>query len=298
MNEYVTQLPPNVILWDGTGQGRHYLSMLDTHTRNRRSEMEERIPRVAVCAAFYAGAEVVSFVAAFPYRVEFVATCRKDNSPYEERIADICQSHNIDCLRKINVNHSSFINILKEREIDIVLLAWWPDIVKDDAINAAKLGWINVHPSLLPYNRGKHPYFWSVVEQTPFGCSLHFIDRNIDTGDILFQKEIEVSITDTGDTLYAKSVNACIQLFRDYYPRIVKLDFKRMKQDNSIATFHVSSEIEEVSRIDMKKEYLASDLINILRARTFKTGPSAYFFLDNKKYYLRVNIEEAHNDGK
>jgi len=260
--------------------------------------MENRNPRIAICAAFYAGAEVVSFVSTYPYSVEFIATCHNDNSLYEERIAEICQSHNIDCLRKINVNHSSFINTLIEREIDIVLLAWWPDIIKEDAISAARLGWINMHPSLLPYNRGKHPYFWSIVEHTPFGCSLHFIDRNIDTGDILFQSEIQVLITDTAETLYKKSVDTCIQLLRDSYPRIVKLDFERQKQDDSIATFHMASDIEKITRIDMQKDYRALELINIIRARTFNNGPSAYFTLDDKKYYLRINIEEVSDNEK
>ena len=49
---------------------------------------------------------------------------------------------------------------------------------------------INMHISLLPYNRGADPNFWSFIEGTPKGVTIHYLDEVVDTGDIIIQKEI------------------------------------------------------------------------------------------------------------
>ena len=46
---------------------------------------------------------------------------------------------------------------------------------------------INLHIYFLPFNRGAHPNFWSFIENTPSGVSIHKIDKGIDTGDIINQ---------------------------------------------------------------------------------------------------------------
>lgn len=253
----------------------------------------DRTPRIALCAAFSPGFEVASFVASYPYPIEFVATCVNDASGYESRIALVSEEKGIPLLRKINANSDEFIEELKQRKIDIVLLAWWPAIITQKALNAVTVGWLNMHPSLLPYGRGKHGYYWSIVEGTPFGVTLHFIDHGIDTGDIVFQRELTVGIEDTGEQLYHKGVREVISLFKEVYRKIITLDFERRKQDDAVATAHHSSEIEAHSGIVLNKEYRAGDLINIIRGRTFMDGPSAFFFVNGKKYLIRSMIEEA-----
>ena len=49
---------------------------------------------------------------------------------------------------------------------------------------------INLHLSYLPYNKGSHPNYWSFVENTPSGVTIHEITRRVDQGPILFQKKI------------------------------------------------------------------------------------------------------------
>ena len=44
--------------------------------------------------------------------------------------------------------------------------------------------------SFLPYNRGSHPNFWSFIDDTPKGITIHEIDEGADTGNIVFQKKI------------------------------------------------------------------------------------------------------------
>ena len=72
---------------------------------------------------------------------------------------------------------------------------------------------INLHPSLLPWNKGYHSNFWSIYENTPKGVSIHLIDDGIDTGDIVAQSELTYFDEDTLRTTYKKLRASMVNLF-------------------------------------------------------------------------------------
>ena len=116
----------------------------------------------------------------------------------------------------------------------------------------------------------------AIVEQCPFGVTLHFVDRGVDTGDIICQKEIPYNWTDNGKTLYFKAIKKEItKLFKDNYPKFRKFIFKRKSQKESHGSFHKAIEIEEASKIELDSKYTARELLNLLRARTFHGHPDA-----------------------
>lgn len=178
-------------------------------------------------------------------------------------------------------------------EVDLGILAWWPHIIKKELIEYPKHGFINTHPSYLPYNRGKHYNFWALAEQTPFGVTLHKVDTGIDSGDIVAQRKIKYDWTDTGETLYYKAQDEMVQLFVDQYPKIRKLSFKTRKQDNSKATFHKAEDIGFASQIHLDAEYKARDLLNLLRARTFDLKPNCWFIDKGIEYEVTTNIRRV-----
>ena len=63
---------------------------------------------------------------------------------------------------------------------------------------------INLHISLLPWNRGADPNLWSFLEDTPKGVTIHYIDPGIDTGDILAARVVAPAIDDTLRTSYLR----------------------------------------------------------------------------------------------
>lgn len=185
------------------------------------------------------------------------------------------------------------IDKIKELNLDYIILAWWPKIIKEPILSIAKKGMINFHNSLLPYCRGKNPNFWSIVEGVPYGVTMHYVSEGIDEGDILFQKKIDVSWEDTGETIYNKSLDKMIELFIESYPELVKGEFEPLIQDLSAGSFHLSKELDISSQIFLEKEYKAKDLLNLLRARTFKPFPGCYFFENGRKYEVRVEITKV-----
>ena len=180
-------------------------------------------------------------------------------------------------------------------EVDLIFLAWWPKLISKEIINTPKLGVVNFHPSLLPYNRGKHYNFWTLVEGSPFGVSLHFVDEGIDSGDVLFQAEINKDWEDNGESLYLKAKLEIVRLFKATYPLIISGEFKRFPQDLEKGSIHYARELDPASKIYLDKEYRCRDLLNLLRARTFPGMPACYFYDDGKKYEVKISIKEVTN---
>jgi methionyl-tRNA formyltransferase len=79
---------------------------------------------------------------------------------------------------------------------------------------------INLHISLLPYNRGADPTLWSVLEDTPAGVTIHYIDPGVDTGDVIAQRELRFADDDTLATAYEKLQRELLDLFATTWPHI------------------------------------------------------------------------------
>jgi methionyl-tRNA formyltransferase len=178
---------------------------------------------------------------------------------------------------------------------DLGYLAWWPRLVKTPLLELPTFGFINTHPSLLPYNRGKHYNFWALVEQVPFGVSLHFANEGVDTGDIVAQRSIPYDWEDSGASLYHKAAEAIIDLIKDSYPEIRQLNIQRRMQETDKGTFHLAKELDPASHIYLDRQYRARDLLNLLRARTFPGHPACWFEDDGKEFEVRVEIKRKNS---
>ena len=89
---------------------------------------------------------------------------------------------------------------------------------------------INLHISLLPWNRGADPNLWSILENTPAGVSIHQLDTGIDTGDILCQREVFFSLNDTLRSSYEKLGNSMEKIFENLWYDIKNNEISPSKQ--------------------------------------------------------------------
>lgn len=74
---------------------------------------------------------------------------------------------------------------------DFVISFGYRHILTKSVIDQTTGPILNLHMSYLPYNKGAHPNFWSFYDGTPSGVSIHLIDYGIDTGEIVYQREVE-----------------------------------------------------------------------------------------------------------
>lgn len=78
---------------------------------------------------------------------------------------------------------------------------------------------VNLHISYLPWNRGENPNQWSFLENTPQGVTIHYLNAELDKGDILAQQLVPMQAgKETLASSYRKLNNAIQQLFQDLYP--------------------------------------------------------------------------------
>ncbi len=149
-------------------------------------------------------------------------------------------------------------------------------------------GVINLHPSLLPYNRGADPNVWSIVEATPAGVSLHYIDDDIDTGDIIAQRPVPVDPWDTGETLYRKLEEASVTLFHEVWPIISAGQGVRAPQSAAFGTMHHKRDVHQLDHVELDRTYTGRELLAILRARTFPPHRNVFFVENGRRVYVEL----------
>lgn len=105
---------------------------------------------------------------------------------------------------------------------------------------------INLHTSLLPYNRGSAPNVFSFLDDTPKGVTIHLMDSGLDTGDILCQKELCFDEEkETFATTYDKLLEEMKQLFKENWQAIRAGEIKPVKQQGE-GTCHRMRELEAI----------------------------------------------------
>jgi len=122
-------------------------------------------------------------------------------------------------------------------KVDFIISYGYKHILTEDIIDKFADKIINLHISLLPWNRGTDPNLWSFLENTPKGVTIHHIDHGIDTGDIIAQKEVEMRDDDTLKTSYERLSEEIEQLFKIVWTKIKKGKLKATPQPKG-GSFH------------------------------------------------------------
>jgi methionyl-tRNA formyltransferase len=179
---------------------------------------------------------------------------------------------------------------VEELQPDIGVSVFFGYILHRSFLRIPPGGCINLHPAFLPYNRGAYPNVWSIVEGTPAGATLHYIDEGVDTGDIIAQRRVPVLPTDTGERLYRRLERACVELFQETWSLVSSGHAPRVSQPEDRGTFHRVRDVEQIDAIDLERSYTARELIDIIRARTFPPYRGAFVERDGKRVYLRLQL--------
>jgi methionyl-tRNA formyltransferase len=95
--------------------------------------------------------------------------------------------------------------LLQKLAPDVIVIIAYGQIIPARLLPIPKLGWINLHASLLPKYRGAAPINWAIVNgETKTGATSMRIDAGMDTGEILLQREMEIGTAETAPELAAR----------------------------------------------------------------------------------------------
>ncbi len=185
--------------------------------------------------------------------------------------------HGIKILQPTNLKAQSFIDELKQLRADlfvVVAFRMLPEIVWD----MPELGTINLHASLLPDYRGAAPINHAILNgETETGLTTFFLKKEIDTGDILFTKPIEILPDDNAGSLHDKMMLAGAELLFKTVKVIESRSFNTMPQHkNSNKT--APKIFKEDCKIDWNNS--SQTIYNFIRG--LSPYPTAWTILEDK----------------
>jgi len=217
-----------------------------------------------------------------------------DVSTLSQKMIKLCPHLDDDYILKgEKFKAESSKKILKKLDIDYIISVHFPYIYPPEILNIPKHGVVNLHPAGLPYNRGWHTPTWAIYDETPFGATLHFMDKNIDTGDIILQKQLDILPDDIADKLYQRVLDLELEIFKEAWPSLVNYSYTRKSQPKDIGTSHKKQDIKKIQQINLEENVKAEDLIKQLRALTTSNiKEAAYFKKGGEKYRLQISIQK------
>lgn len=148
-----------------------------------------------------------------------------------DSISELCKENNIPMIRNLD-------DVLSY-DVDIIFSIGFGKILKKDILCLPKYGVINAHPAPLPKYRGRYPTLHAILNgEKEHGVTFHYMDEDIDTGDIILQKKFPIEPNATGLTLFYKTWSLIVSEFRNLIKEVDSgIIPKGIKQNEEEATY-------------------------------------------------------------
>lgn len=190
---------------------------------------------------------------------------------------EFCERHQTPLLKVKNINDVEVVERLRAAQLDWLFIVGWSQIARAPIINAARLGSLGMHPTLLPTGRGRAAIPWAILKGLDrTGVTLFRIDEGVDTGPIAAQVTIPMTPGETATSLYAKAGEAHVRLLLESWPALMQGDLAFTVQDHARATVWPGRRPED-GRIDLPMPIATAE--RLIRAVTHPY-PGAFFDTD------------------
>jgi len=195
-------------------------------------------------------------------------------------VKDFAIENQLPVLQPVNMKSEEFIRDLKSYCADIqivVAFRMMPEIVW----NMPKFGTMNLHGSLLPQYRGAAPINWAIINgETTTGVTTFLLKHEIDTGNILLQKEVEILPEDDFGSMYEKLKNVGAGLVVETLEKLLKGEINPIPQDNfsNLQIKHAPKLTKELGKIHVENDVVHTHHL----IRGLAPHPAAYYeFVDH-----------------
>lgn len=194
------------------------------------------------------------------------------------------------------VREESMVETLKEYSPDAIVVAAYGQILPESILNIPKYGCINIHASLLPKYRGAAPIEWSIIDgEEVTGVTTMYMEKGLDTGDMIEKVEVKIEAEDTGATLHDKLAEAGAKLVLSTLDALQNGTATRTRQDDSMSCYAKMLN-KELGNIDFNKP--ACEIERLIRG--LNPWPCAYTTLDGKslKLYKAMVVDKEGRPGE
>ncbi|SHE72915.1 methionyl-tRNA formyltransferase [Atopostipes suicloacalis DSM 15692] len=206
-------------------------------------------------------------------------------------VKKLATEHEIPVLQPEKLSGSSEMQQIVEMEPDLLITAAYGQYVPTKLLNIPTYRAINVHASLLPKYRGAAPIHYAVLKGDDVtGVTIMYMEKVMDAGDIIAQREIPITKEDDTGTLFEKLSLLGRDLLMDTLPKIFARENASIKQDESKVSFSpmISKEQEKIDW-----EQTAKEIYNLIRA--LRPAPGAYTLIEETRF--KVWDSEVINQG-
>jgi methionyl-tRNA formyltransferase len=194
-----------------------------------------------------------------------------------EGMKALAEKSGIPSFRPVLMKEPEVYDAYSKLKPELAILAFVTDIIPEKLLSVPSLGTICYHPSILPRHRGASAINWALIQgDTRTGLTVFWVDKGIDTGPILLQKEVEIKPDDTTgslyfDKLFPMGVDAMVEAVE----LIKKGKAPRISQDDSKATYEPPCD-DRMASVNFEKP--AKDVYNLIRGCDPQPGAYTTYF--------------------
>ena len=176
------------------------------------------------------------------------------------------------------VREESFVERLQVIAPDVIVVVAFGQILPESILNIPKYGCINVHASLLPAYRGAAPIQWAVIDGlAETGVTTMYMEKGLDTGDIICQSRIPLAADETGGSLFDKLAKEGASLLVRTLKMLEDGTATRTKQDDSRSSY-AKMLSKDMGCLDFSKDAVILERL----IRGLNPWPSAYTAIQGK----------------
>lgn len=189
-----------------------------------------------------------------------------------------------------------------EYNLDYIVSVYYPNILGPELLDHPAEGALNLHQAELPRYRGSNVFSHAILnarhdDHWRYGTTIHFMAEEVDAGDIVDRKFVEITETDTAKSLYEKTREKSVELFEETIPKIVSREVHEMRTPqehfDGEQYFYPKSSLEGEKEIPLEALCEADEeTYDKIRALDFPPFKPAYTIIDGEEIHLTLNSYE------
>lgn len=192
------------------------------------------------------------------------------------------QSYDIPVYQPQKVREEESVQMIRDYHPDVIVVAAYGQILPESILNIPPYGCINIHASLLPKYRGAAPIERAIIDgEVMTGVTTMYMEKGLDTGDMIEKAEVPITDEDTGASLHDKLAEAGAALILTTLAKLEAGTATRTKQDDAQSCY-ASMLTKELGRMDFARP--AVELERLIRG--LNPWPCAYTTIDGKNVKL------------
>lgn len=200
-----------------------------------------------------------------------------------------CKTEALDLELSNNVNSAEIVEKIKAIRPQMIFNINSFQIIREELIAIPDDGIINFHNGPLPRYRGINVCSWAIMNgEKKYGVTWHFVEKSLDSGDIVAQKFFDISETETAFSLIIKCIKEGVALFENIFPVFLEGNISRTRQDLKLVTQYTKRDIPNGGFVDYSWNFDKFD--RFIRGLTFNSLPNGFIhpksIVNSRHFYI------------